>query len=138
VASSCEVIGNINDFLGEVEAINVLAVEALPEPGDKQRLGKPEDLLKEIQAEAYWGLQRTETGPWGEESRRDQWQGEEDTAGREERDALDLRQTEPAQLFHISVVEIMTAPAWHSFLDRDHVPTKCGTLSVKQVTFNVE
>ena len=93
----------------------MLAVEALPE--DERMEGEEERLLKEIQAEAYWGLPRTAEAavPWDQE--REEGGGwevereeEEEKGGytweEEEEEGLDLRQTEtePQEPFHISMV----------------------------------
>ena len=86
----------------------MLAVEALPE--DERMEGEEERLLKEIQAEAYWGLPRTAEAavPWDQEGG---WEVEreeekEGDAWEEEEEGLDLRQTEtePQEPFHISMV----------------------------------
>ena len=91
----------------------MLAVEALPE--DERREGEEERLLKEIQAEAYWGLPRTEEAavPWDQEREEGGgWEVEReeekevDAWEEEEEEGLDLRQTEtePQEPFHISMV----------------------------------
>ncbi len=92
---------NMNDYLGEVEGENgmtVLAVESLgesSEAGERRSPEKKEDeILKEIQAEAYWSLQRTDgsSEPWGQKGmcwseEKSTWQRESILWIREEKEA---------------------------------------------------